>query len=98
MSRSRARGRATAASGPRRQLAFPAIVISTGKALAYDQAGACTEGPLSPESDATFGKFSVSERSARDGRNPATGEAIHIAASTAAKFSPATALKKALNN
>jgi DNA-binding protein HU-beta len=47
---------------------------------------------------AGFGKFSVSERSAREGRNPATGEAIQIAASTGAKFSAAAALKKALNN
>jgi DNA-binding protein HU-beta len=47
---------------------------------------------------AGFGKFSVSERSAREGRNPATGETIQIAASTAAKFSAAAALKKALNN
>ena len=47
---------------------------------------------------AGFGKFSVSERSAREGRNPATGATIQIAASTAAKFSPATALKKALNS
>ncbi len=44
-----------------------------------------------------FGKFSVSERSAREGRNPATGEPIQIAASKAARFSPAAALKKALN-
>ena len=44
-----------------------------------------------------FGKFSVSERSAREGRNPATGEPIQIAASKAARFSPASALKKALN-
>jgi DNA-binding protein HU-beta len=46
---------------------------------------------------AGFGKFSVSERSAREGRNPATGETIQIAASKAAKFSPASALKKSLN-
>ena len=46
---------------------------------------------------AGFGKFSVSERSAREGRNPATGETIQIAASNAAKFSAASALKKALN-
>jgi len=44
-----------------------------------------------------FGKFSVSERSAREGRNPATGETIQIAASKAAKFSAASALKKLLN-
>ena len=46
---------------------------------------------------AGFGKFSVSERSARQGRNPATGETIQIQASKAAKFSPASALKKELN-
>ena len=46
---------------------------------------------------AGFGKFSVSERSARQGVNPATGEPIQIAASTAAKFSSAAGLKKQLN-
>lgn len=44
-----------------------------------------------------FGKFSVSRRAARQGRNPATGETIQIAASNAAKFSAASALKKELN-
>lgn len=33
-----------------------------------------------------FGKFEVTERSAREGRNPATGEAIHIEASKSPKF------------
>jgi len=47
---------------------------------------------------AGFGKFSVSERAARDGRNPASGETIQIAASTVAKFSAAAALKKQLNS
>jgi DNA-binding protein HU-beta len=46
---------------------------------------------------AGFGKFSVSNRSARQGRNPATGQTIQIAASKAAKFSAASALKKQLN-
>ena len=46
---------------------------------------------------AGFGKFSVSDRSAREGRNPATGETIQIAASRAAKFSAAAALKVQLN-
>jgi DNA-binding protein HU-beta len=46
---------------------------------------------------AGFGKFSVSHRSARQGRNPATGETINIAASKAAKFSAASALKSRLN-
>jgi DNA-binding protein HU-beta len=47
---------------------------------------------------AGFGKFSVSERTARNGRNPATGQTIQIAASKAAKFSAAAALKKQLNS
>lgn len=46
---------------------------------------------------AGFGKFSVSKRAAREGRNPATGETIAIAASNSAKFSAASALKKRLN-
>ncbi|MCL2769780.1 MAG: HU family DNA-binding protein [Solirubrobacterales bacterium] len=47
---------------------------------------------------AGFGKFSVSQRAAREGRNPSTGETIHISASRAAKFSPASALKKRINS
>jgi DNA-binding protein HU-beta len=47
---------------------------------------------------AGFGKFSLSERTARDGRNPATGETIQIAASKAPKLSAAAALKKQLNS
>jgi DNA-binding protein HU-beta len=46
---------------------------------------------------AGFGKFSVSQRAARQGRNPSTGETIQISASKAAKFSAASALKKRLN-
>jgi DNA-binding protein HU-beta len=44
-----------------------------------------------------FGKFSVSDRAARQGVNPATGEKIQIAASKAAKFSAASGLKQKLN-
>ncbi|HVR06325.1 MAG TPA: HU family DNA-binding protein [Solirubrobacteraceae bacterium] len=47
---------------------------------------------------AGFGKFSVGHRAARQGRNPATGETINIAASKAAKFSAASALKSRLNS
>jgi len=46
---------------------------------------------------AGFGKFSVSQRAARQGRNPSTGQTIQIGASKAAKFSAASALKKRLN-
>lgn len=40
-----------------------------------------------------FGKFSVSERSARQGVNPQTGERIQIAASKVPRFSPGAKLK-----
>lgn len=46
---------------------------------------------------AGFGKFGVSERAAREGRNPATGETIEIAASKSPKFKAATAFKTAVN-
>ena len=44
-----------------------------------------------------FGTFSVSERKARTGRNPKTGESIEIAASKAAKFKAGKTLKDSLN-
>jgi len=44
-----------------------------------------------------FGTFQVSERKARTGRNPKTGEAIEIAASRTAKFKPGKTLKDTLN-
>ncbi|HSC03428.1 MAG TPA: HU family DNA-binding protein [Solirubrobacteraceae bacterium] len=44
-----------------------------------------------------FGKFSVSARSAREGRNPATGERIQIAASNVPRFTAGAGLKKAVN-
>lgn len=43
-----------------------------------------------------FGKFSVSQRSARTGRNPATGETIQIVASKSPKFSAGAKLKTAV--
>ncbi len=44
-----------------------------------------------------FGTFETSERAAREGRNPSTGEKMTIAASTAPKFKPGQALKDAVN-
>lgn len=44
-----------------------------------------------------FGKFKVQDRPAREGRNPATGETLTIAASRKLSFTPAKALKDALN-
>ena len=41
-----------------------------------------------------FGKFAISERSARQGRNPQTGETIQIAATKVPRFSAASQLKQ----
>ena len=44
-----------------------------------------------------FGTFEVSERAAREGRNPQTGKTMKIAASKAPKFKAGKALKDSLN-
>lgn len=46
---------------------------------------------------AGLGSFEPSERAARDGRNPITGETIHISAKKVPKFKAAKAFKDALN-
>jgi DNA-binding protein HU-beta len=43
-----------------------------------------------------FGKFSVADRAARRGVNPATGEAMTIEASKAPRFSAGAKLKQAV--
>ena len=43
-----------------------------------------------------FGTFSVSKRSARQGRNPQTGATIEIAARTVARFKPGSKLADAV--
>ena len=44
-----------------------------------------------------FGTFEISERAAREGRNPQTGETMTIAACKAPKFKAGKALKDAIN-
>ena len=43
-----------------------------------------------------FGTFEVTERAAREGRNPATGAALKIAAKKVVKFKPGKALAEAI--
>lgn len=43
-----------------------------------------------------FGNFEVVERAAREGRNPSTGESLHIEASKSPKFKAGKALKDAV--
>ena len=44
-----------------------------------------------------FGTFETSERAAREGRNPSTGETMKIEACKAPKFKAGKALKDSLN-
>ena len=44
-----------------------------------------------------FGTFEISERKAREGRNPQNGKAMKIAASKAPKFKAGKALKDVVN-
>jgi DNA-binding protein HU-beta len=44
-----------------------------------------------------FGSFSTTQRRARTGRNPRTGEAVRIPATRAVKFSASSTLKEFLN-
>lgn len=46
---------------------------------------------------AGFGTFKISERAAREGRNPKTGETIKIAASKSVSFKAGTELKNTVN-
>ena len=45
-----------------------------------------------------FGTFSVTQRAASEGRNPRTGEKIHIPASKNPKFKAGKQLKDAVNH
>jgi len=45
-----------------------------------------------------FGSFSTTRRAARTGRNPQTGAAVEVKASTALKFSASSVLKAELNS
>ena len=44
-----------------------------------------------------FGNFQVAQRKASEGRNPRTGEKVHIPASRVPKFRAGKALKDAIN-
>jgi DNA-binding protein HU-beta len=82
------------------QVADRAGLSKKDAADAVDAVLATIEDALKRGSEVTFsgfGKFSVSSRSAREGRNPATGQKIQIAASKSPKFTAGSALKKALN-
>ena len=43
-----------------------------------------------------FGTFKASDRAAREGKNPKTGEVLQIAATTVPKFTPGASFKAAV--
>ena len=55
------------------------------------------ETNLSKKDVEGFGTFEVSERAAREGRNPQTGETMKIEASKSPKFKAGKALKDMVN-
>lgn len=68
--------------------------------VAIDALTAYIEKALKSDGEVTFaplGKFKVSKRDARVGRNPSTGAAVEIPAAKVAKFLPSKSLKEALN-
>ena len=81
--------------------------VATTSGLNKADAGAAVEAVFATITDqmksggevnvAGFGKFGVTERAAREGRNPLTGEKIQIKASKGASFKALKALKDALN-
>jgi DNA-binding protein HU-beta len=81
--------------------------IAADGGLTKSQAKLVVDGVFKAISDAAkkgdevnvagFGKFKVKATPAREGRNPANGEKIKIAASKKLTFVPAKALKDAMN-
>jgi DNA-binding protein HU-beta len=82
-----------------------AVAASAG--ITKKDAGAAVDGVIGAVTKALkkgdkvsvpgFGTFSVSKRSAREGRNPSTGATIKIAAKKVAKFKAGKGLDDAIN-
>ncbi|HEY3929610.1 MAG TPA: HU family DNA-binding protein [Candidatus Koribacter sp.] len=82
------------------KISAAASISKTGAAEAIDALVDGVTGALKKGERVTlvgFGTFSVSQRRARNGRNPQTGSVIKIAARKVAKFTPGVELKKAVN-
>ena len=82
------------------KIAASADISKADAARALDATQGAISGSLQNAESVSlvgFGTFLVRERAARDGRNPATGAAIKIAAAKVPAFKPGKALKDALN-
>ncbi|MHB8284140.1 MAG: HU family DNA-binding protein [Caulobacteraceae bacterium] len=81
--------------------------VAASAELEKAEAGRLVDAVLTAVSDAlkagdkvslsSLGIFDINDRKARQGRNPATGEAIQIAASKSIKFRPTKSLKDAVS-
>ena len=81
--------------------------IATKTGLTKKDAGAALEATLETIEEVLkkgdklplvgFGTFAVSKRAAREGRNPATGAKVKIAARKAVSFKAGSKLKEAVN-
>jgi len=81
------------------QVADRAALTKHDAAKAVDAVLATVEDALRRGSEVTvagFGKFHVSDRGARQGVNPRTGERIQIAASRVPRFTAGSGLKNAV--
>ena len=81
------------------QVADRAALTKHDAAKAVDAVLATVEDALRRGSEVTvagFGKFHVSDRGARQGVNPRTGERIQIAASRGPRFTAGSGLKNAV--
>ena len=84
-----------------------AEALATGHGITKADARKYVDGVFAAIADAAaqgeeialngFGKFKVKDSPAREGRNPANGETIQIAASRKLTFAPAKAVKDKLN-
>ena len=80
--------------------------VATKAELSKKDAGAAVDAALATITETLakgdsvafvgFGTFSTSDRAAREGRNPSTGAAMKIAATTVAKFKAGKSLKDAV--
>ena len=69
-----------------------ALVKTATEQVVASVFGAITGAMKSGDTLAGFGTFSVSERAAREGRNPQSGETINIPAKKVVKFKAGTKL------
>lgn len=75
------------------------LTRAQGKAVVEAVIASITEAALAGNETNLpgFGKFKVKDTPERDARNPATGATIKVAAAKKVTFTPAKALKDALN-